>query len=153
MASTSCPTSTAIRCCSGAAKRIQSMTTTTTTSIIYFIQNSTKRLKQQQQRRDLQSYLVNDELAALIVDADEGNGELCISIPDTHQDKIKSKCFQQCFKNNLSILILFTKKTTNEFCKQKTSRSTSRSSSACRVHAVAFASRPGRRRRATQCSL
>jgi hypothetical protein len=41
-------------------------------------------------RRDLQTFLSNDELGMLTVDADEGNGELCINVPESFKEIIKS---------------------------------------------------------------
>ena len=41
-------------------------------------------------RRDLNIFLASDELANLSVDADEGNGELSITIPESCRDSIKS---------------------------------------------------------------
>lgn len=42
-------------------------------------------------RRDLQTFLTQQELAILSVDADEGNGELTITIPFECQALIKGK--------------------------------------------------------------
>ena len=42
-------------------------------------------------RRDLNVFLASEELAGLSVDADEGNGELNITVPDSCRDLVKSK--------------------------------------------------------------
>ena len=41
-------------------------------------------------KRDLQSFISYDELSMLTVDADEGNGELSITIPDSFKELMKS---------------------------------------------------------------
>jgi hypothetical protein len=40
-------------------------------------------------RRDLLSFIANEELAEITVDADEGNGELKIEIPSNFKENIK----------------------------------------------------------------
>jgi hypothetical protein len=46
-------------------------------------------------RRDLLSFIANEELAEITVDADEGNGELKIEIPHNLKDIIKCKLFNE----------------------------------------------------------
>ena len=41
-------------------------------------------------RRDLNVFLASEELAGLSVDADEGNGELNITVPESCRDLVKS---------------------------------------------------------------
>ena len=49
-------------------------------------------------RKDLQTYLAQEELATVAVDADEGNGELAIKIPEELQKEMfpESNCQRLC---------------------------------------------------------